>query len=413
MDELANKRMSRNFIILCFIYAASLLYLLFQGGKVALMLFLIMTVISIYLVLGRWSGISRIKGERRIVHPAYLGDLDAGTTLHVELDAQIPGLWPIPYVIVKERLLRKNGQALLFEMTFVPDWNRRGEMAYTIGPLRRGLYEFAETVCSTEDIFGLFEHRGSMMMKQHFRILPRTVNIVEWQHFNQLLKGAHHHSTAIRAHRETTQIDGVREYVYGDRLSRIHWKNSARTGVLKSKEFEREALPKMMIVLDRHKASYRDEAHFETAVSIAASLIRFAWREQLAFGLMSSGKDTAFFAAKRGAEHHQHILNHLIEVEADGEKQLPQVMANHMADIGRGVLTLLITPHGDAETMLPLMHLLHNSQQIPSLMWVASEHTPQFNKQRSELARILSSHGYYSYGMRTLEQLPIVLGGGQ
>lgn len=405
------RRLSRRLWIVIYVYVMCLFYLLFQGGKVPFMLFLIMTVIGVYLMLGRWSGIASVKGTREIVYPTYVGDLDAGTSLRIKVDVTIPGFWPIPYVIVKERLHRKQSAPQVFEMTFVPDWNRKGEVMYTIEPLRRGYYYFGETVCSTEDIFGLFEHHGKMMLQQSFRILPRTVNIDQWQQFNRMLKGAHHHSASMRAHRETTQIDGVREYVYGDRLSRIHWKTTARTGVWKSKEFERESLPKMVIVLDRNNKAYEHSDQFETAVSVAASLIRFAWREQLAFGLLSVGQETTFIEAGRGAEHHSRMMNHLIEVEADGAHALENVMTQHISLLGRGVLTVLITPERDASTALKTVQLLHTSQMIPCHMWIADERQGDYDEYRSQLLSVLSAHGFHSYSVQSLEQLPYVLGG--
>lgn len=405
------RRLSRRLMIVMLVYMLSLLYLLFQGGKVALMLFLILTVLSVYLMLGRWSGIASVKGAREFVYPEQVGDMDAGTALRIQLNVDIPGFWPIPYVIVKESLHRKHSHPQVYEMTFVPDWNRRGEVTYTVEPLRRGYYQFGETVCSTEDIFGLFEHHGKMLLKQSFRILPRTVNIDQWQQFSRMLKGAHHHSDSMRAYRETTQIDGVREYVYGDRLSRIHWKTTARTGVWKSKEFERESLPKMVIVLDRNAQSYEYSEQFETAVSVAASLIRFAWREQLAFGLLSVGHETTLIEAGRGAEHHSRMLNHLIEVEANGHHSMEEVITQHLTLLGRGVLTVLVTPERDASKALKTVGLLQNSQMIPCHMWVSDKRQSDFDTYRAQLLNVMAAHGFQSYSVQSLDQLPYVLGG--
>ena len=63
-------------------------------------------------------------------------------------------------------------------------------------------------------------------------------------------KGGFSHASAARASRETTQINGIREFLPGDRLSRIHWGATAKTGQWKSKEFEREALPRTIVLLD-------------------------------------------------------------------------------------------------------------------------------------------------------------------
>src|SRR5690606_16903854 len=132
------------------------------------------------------------------------------------------GIWLFPYIIVKEHVHGPRGEVLHFESTFIPDWKRRGEIAYRTPPLRRGIYRFGDTVCSTEDIFGLFEHSGQIKLNDSFCVYPQTVRIKDWQRLVHMMRDAHHHSNTTRAYRETTQINGVREYVYGDRLSRIH-----------------------------------------------------------------------------------------------------------------------------------------------------------------------------------------------
>lgn len=401
---------TRNLTILIYCFIASLLFLLFQGGKVALMLFLVMTFISVYLALGKWSGISAVTGKR-MLHAKSGSELTAGASVHIKMNIAIPGFWPLPYVIVKERLYRNNGATTHYEMTFVPDWNRKGVVEYTIPPLRRGHYYFGETVCSTEDVFGLFEHKGVLDLKHSFRILPHTVEIKQWHQFNQLLKGARHHSTAIKARRETTQIDGVREYVYGDRISRIHWKMTARTGVWKSKEFERESLPKMMVVLDRDANSYSNEAQFELAVSTAATLIRFALREQLAIGLLSVGEEVTHFEARQGAQHHKQMMSHLIDVEADGAKRLEEVVGTHRAFMSQGTFTLLISPQQHAGSLLRMLSLLRKIETIPTLMWMPADDAHAVRERQALLFKQLQVKGHDCYAIYELAELPQLLGG--
>ena len=111
-------------------------------------------------------------------------------------------------------------------------------------PLERGKYVFSETECASEDIFGLIEHRGKFKAKGEFRVLPRTVFIPYWQLYDRKSRLSGPQTALTRSRRETTQINGVRDYVYGDRLSRIHWNATAKTGNWKSKEFEHESVPK-------------------------------------------------------------------------------------------------------------------------------------------------------------------------
>lgn len=402
---------SGKFWILLFFMVCSLFFLLFQGGKLAFMLFLIVSILGIYLTLGRWSGIASAEGNRFILNSNTSGDLEAGTSLQVHIQVHIPGFWPIPYVIVKDNLICKNGSSFSFETTFVPDFKRKGEVLYKTPALRRGFYKFTETACSTEDIFGLFEHKGTIRINQSFRILPQTVEIKEWKQYNKMIKGAHHHSAVTRASRETTQINGVREYVYGDRISRIHWKTTARTGTWKSKEFERESMPRTIIVLDRNAENYKDADHFEKAVSTAASFFRYGLSKHLALGLLSIGKESTFFEAKRGIDHQKVIMNHLIEVEANGQYGILDVLKHHSHFFSQGLFVLLITPQSDMTTILQSMSLLKQGQMTPCHFWIASQPRNANHSEALDLSRKLKSKGFYGYAVHTLQELPQVLGG--
>jgi uncharacterized protein (DUF58 family) len=74
----------------------------------------------------------------------------------------------------------------------------------------------------------------------------------------------------------------VREYSRGDELNRIHWPVSARHQHFMVREYEKTDRPAMLIVLDCNQnfnVGRAPTTTFEFAVSIAASMIRFASRE--------------------------------------------------------------------------------------------------------------------------------------
>jgi uncharacterized protein (DUF58 family) len=398
-------RMSRQFwaVLLCFL--GSLGFLLFQGGKLALMLFVIMLVLSIYLLLGQWSGIKRTQGARTLQNMETSIMMEAGSSLGVTIHLQIPGFWPIPYIFVKDRLFHKNGSELAFESTIVPDWRRRGEWEYRTPALRRGSYSFGTTECVTEDIFGLFEHRGTLKLPHNIVILPQTVQIREWQQFHKMMKGTNHHSTTTRAVRETTQINGVREYMYGDRLSRIHWNATAKTGTWKSKEFERESLPKTYMILDRQHKAYADLEGFELAVSVAASLFQYGSGRGLALGLISTGADDVYFEPKPGQNQQKAVQQHFIHTEADGTYTLRQVLREKAQNLVPGSFITLITPQY-GEPMIQIFNWLKQLQLNPCHLWLYPD--PQ---DKEAWLKQLQSAGVTGYAIHNLQELPVVLGG--
>jgi uncharacterized protein (DUF58 family) len=387
--------------------SSSLLFVLFQGGKLALMVFIIVSLLTAYLGLGRWSGITKVKATRQLLNVEQGTALEAGSSASVQIQLQIPGIWPIPYVLLKDRLVRRGGGSYEFDGSVVPDWKRRANVEYLTVPLKRGFYYFERTECSTEDIFGLFEHKGAAAMPFSFSVSPKTVHVGEWPQLHRMIKGMHHHSTTTRALRETTQINGVREYIYGDRISRIHWNATARTGTWKSKEFERESLPKTIVMIDRNKSAYASEDDFELAVSIAASLQQYAQREDLAVGLLSVGADSRFFEPKRGAHQQNIISNHLIEVEADGRHSLLDVLKDRSRYFAQGSFFVMISPQ-KGDTMLQALTWVRSRQMNPCHVWIAGG---SGSSAIDEWLKQLRSVDMMAYTVKHLEELQSVLGG--
>lgn len=388
------------------LWSMSLLFLLFQGGKLAYMLFIIMTVLGLYLMLGRWSGVMKAKGTRQLINIPANQEIHAGTALEVKVSIQIPGFWPIPYVVMKDFLSRKNEQPQIYEFSLVPDWKRRGSVVYRTKPLRRGYYTFDQFICSTEDIFGFFKHEGTIPMKQSFVVIPKTVHIKQWNYFEQMQRGFHHQSQTTRKWRETTQINGVRDYVYGDKLTRIHWNATARTGEWKSKEFERESLPKTIFVLDRNKHAYPDEEAFELAVSTTASLLKFGRNKAIPQGLLSYGRVRTFFETGTGKAHAISMLRHLTEVEADATVTIHDAMKEHCAKTDKGSFFVIITGE-NGNQMESLRLWLQNIGHQYCHIWI----TPSVDdSDKKHYSNALTSKGY-RYPVSSLYELPDLLEG--
>lgn len=393
------------------LYVSSFLFLMFQGGKTSLMLFVMLNGLAAYLLLGRFSGIGNVKGTRR------LDDRHAGATLfaagnrmRVKLDIEIPGFWPLPYVIVKERLARVNGsESQEYELSFVPDYKRKGTILYETAPLRRGRYRYQSTLCSTKDIFGLFEHKGSFDNPLEIKVAPRTIALREWRMMRRSKTGVSQQRVASLWARETTQIDGVREYIHGDRMSRVHWNATARTGQWKSKEFEREALPRFVIVLDALSASYRTADSFELAVSSAASLLDFALRKGMPVGFATVGESRRWFGVERHPVNRETIMEHLIDLEPEGSGSLGDAVFEALDRFEAGAHFVVISS-GTDEPLARALEALSARRQSPSHLLVG-ERNPSADEQKrlQRWQQLFRTNGWELIPLSRLEDLPNAL----
>lgn len=410
MNEQKKQRFRKLFIAA--VYICSLFYFLFQGGKTSLMLFIILNLLLLYLLLGRYSGIAKVSGSRtHSLHGAgsQPDTLVAGSSLDVNVEVRIPGYYPLPYVIVRDSFVRHDGRSFQFETSFVPNWKRSGSISYQTPPLPRGEYRFAETECLAYDVFGLFEHSGSFATASSFSVLPQTIPLRQWSGFQRGIRGPYSHASASRSAKETTQINGVREYHYGDRLSRVHWNATAKTGEWKSKAFERESLPRTLVILDRHSESYNDSPErFELAVSVAASFMEHGLKEDTAMGLLSAGEKVTMLPPRSGLEQRSIAMKHLTSVSADAPYRIYDSLTRSESMIEPGAFAILITAD-IGSGMIRSMEWLSRKGVTPCLIHIgAIDDRISGNIAWKGLIR---SRGWKLYEVKQLQDLPTALEG--
>ncbi|MCD8511402.1 MAG: hypothetical protein LRY73_17090 [Bacillus sp. (in: Bacteria)] len=161
LERLYEKWVPKNQLTMftCFLvfWLSSIFYFLFVGGKLSIILVSILTLLTVYpIMIERWSGIRNIKGTREIM----TNQLVAGSTVEIKMNFELPGLWPITYVFVKDSIYYNNNLIKTNESSFVPNTYGKGEIEYKFEGLKRGVYQFRDTECVTGDIFNIFHHKS-------------------------------------------------------------------------------------------------------------------------------------------------------------------------------------------------------------------------------------------------------------
>jgi uncharacterized protein (DUF58 family) len=72
----------------------------------------------------------------------------------------------------------------------------------------------------------------------------------------------------------------LRDYVAGDDRRHVHWRSTAKAGRLLVRQFQDTRRSQLTLVVDGASASYRDEADFELAMSVAGSICVRAVRDE-------------------------------------------------------------------------------------------------------------------------------------
>lgn len=111
-------------------------------------------------------------------------------------------------------------------------------------------------------------------------------------------------------------VVSLREYVPGDSLKLVHWKRSARTGVLQTKETEQETERAVTVVLDGNLGE-----QFEHGLSVATALLLELDAQGVPFALATHARASR---VGTGKSHLREALAHLALVEAPADGWSPR-----------------------------------------------------------------------------------------
>ncbi|HIW34957.1 MAG TPA: DUF58 domain-containing protein [Candidatus Paenibacillus intestinavium] len=389
----------RNWIGLIVLYLCSLFYFLFQGGKTSLMLFGILNILLLYLSIGYWSGVRNVQGYRIIGyegHHRQQTQVVAGHSLQITFSAQFPRFMLTPYVLVRECLVRHDGTKQLYEGTIVPSFRKESQWQYSIPHLKRGQYSFTSTTCLSYDAFGLKSHGREIQIDSTIQVFPQTLSAKQWTELLRAHHGIYSSNTFSKYAKESTGQNGVREYMHGDRLSKIHWSATARTGSWKSKDFEREAMKKSVVVLDRYVPALlsneqeRLQQRFEISVSTVASILEYSLKSDSAIGLLSVGDNHFYSSPRTGMTHHVGMMNHLMTVDADASKPLSQLLHTGMRDLQDNNVLFIVT----FELSTALLATLKQIRSDCTLFYIASYTTATEQVEAIAAIRAFRIEGY-------------------
>jgi len=227
---------------------------------------------------------------------------EVGDEVRVALKVHNAGFLPVPWVLLEDMLPRTalkqkpprleiEGKRLQVRMLTA---RTETTLRYKIDCRMRGYYQVGPLVMETGDLFGLHRRYKIDADPQFLLVYPRVVALSGYDLASRRPIGDIR--LMHRLYEDPTRIAGVRPYESGDPLSRVHWKATARTGVLHCKVYEPSSLAGLTLVLDFHKSSFHrrgEPFRSELAVTTVASLANAVCEMGQQVGLITNGRDAA------------------------------------------------------------------------------------------------------------------------
>ncbi|HMP59628.1 MAG TPA: DUF58 domain-containing protein [Gemmatales bacterium] len=282
------------------VVAAGLLFLLALALQLGLLVFAAYVLIGVlgvsWLLARSWT--QHLYAERRLVDQS----AEINDALDVAVVIRNTGPLPIPWVVAEDYLppaaLRQRPPRLRVEgkrLRVMLVWGRSStRLRYTLVMLMRGFYQVGPVILEGGDLFGLYR-RFRVETHPHFLLVyPRLVPLLGYDLSSRRPVGEIR--LTHRLFEDPTRIAGVREYQQGDPLNRVHWKATARTGVLHCKIYEPSTIAGGTILLDFRREAYptRGEPYrSELGITLAAALANTLYEMGQQFGLVTNARDAA------------------------------------------------------------------------------------------------------------------------
>jgi uncharacterized protein (DUF58 family) len=336
---------------------------------------------------------------------------EIGETVAVMISVKNQGAWPVAWALLEDLLPR---DALMFDpprlkvsgrrvILMMLKGHGRKSLLYQLTPTRRGYYQLGPLVIETGDLFGL-HRRYRVATDPHFLlVMPRVIPLAGYEVSSKRPIGEVRMS--YRLYEDPTRIAGVRAYERGDSLNRIHWRATARTGLLHSKVYEPSTVSGATILLEFHQAAHdrKDEPHrSELAVTAAASIANAVYLMGQQIGLVTNGRDAVdrirhegwahdyrsreaalksaavrdqsdrlapvTVPTRRGAEQFTRILESLARLELTSGLPLPALIEEAASRIPRDATVIAIVPPKSQDAALALGNLRRRGFAVTAIL---------------------------------------------
>ena len=239
--------------------------------------------------------------------------------------------------------------------------------------VRRGGFRLGPTRLISGDPFGLFRTERVFPAEHSLVVLPMIYEISSFVSPPGLLPGGQ--VIRRKALDITPHASGVREYVPGDPMKRIHWPTTARRGQLIVKEFEQDPQAEVWLFVDAHQDVHAEKPYdppefvtdgwmlgrrpefelppstLEYAISISASLAHYYLGQRRAVGLVTATRQYRVIPAERSERQESKILETLAFIEAESELSIAGLVAAQAGQLPQGSSAILVTPTASPELL--------------------------------------------------------------
>ena len=282
--------------------------------------------------------------QRTVPVSAWEGE-DVQFTVTVRTSGRLPKL----FLDVEERLPDYLHAISDSPVPFQVTPGRDTIVQYGVTCEKRGVFNPSAVIITAQDPIGIYSFAKTYPMNAELVVYPNPRPIPDL-----LMTGSERYGVREMpiANRRGNGVDpdGVREYVPGDSLRRVHWKSTARTGKLRVIEYEESRSVNVIIALDLSRGSVIGEgpdSSLEYLVTMAASVAQQALRQGASVRLAAGDMEGVAEIFGRGNDHLYNILAALARCEPTDKLLFADRIRDKAGYIPAGATLMILTGKPD------------------------------------------------------------------
>lgn len=209
---------------------------------------------------------------------------------------------------------------------------------------RRGVFVLGPVEITFSDELGLFRRTIPFHVYTELMVCPKPVKVADLR----LLGGGtlpHVGSELLPCEGRSEQFAGVRRYRDGDPMRFVHWPTSARAQTLYVKEFDRNTVTDVTILVDMYETGLTGiggQTSCEQRLRVVSALIATAVAKNHRVRVIAAQEPLKSSRLGGGTKHLQYLLEWLAMLEPRGRGEIENVLVAEFSHLRRGSTLALV-----------------------------------------------------------------------